>query len=161
MSTTGQSHESILADNVASGRSALAGWPLVTAIAAFVSYAALIIVMVLSRNSEEVAWSRLVYIFASIQALAFAAAGALWGTTVNQARAEKAESAAEQNSRDASNGRALAAAITADTLVETPVDQDRNVRGNVPRFEDSQSVASRHAAIAARLFPAQATLKVE
>lgn len=137
------------------GGSSLRGWSLFSALIAVAVYAAMVAVLVLSASSEEVVWSRLVYVFASIQALAFAAAGALWGTTVSQARIERAERSADENARDANNGRALASAILAEPDAVSEADSDRSYRGRLPNGTFDQT-AVRHALLASRLFPSQA-----
>ena len=66
----------------------------------------------------EIAWSRLLVVLGSVEAVAFAAAGALFGTTVQRqrvndqrARADAAESRADASETTAVNGQKLAAAV--------------------------------------------------
>jgi hypothetical protein len=68
-----------------------------------------------ARSSSELQWTRIAWVFGSVEAVAFAAAGALFGTAVQRDRAEQAETraqtaeqAAGQNLQDATKGRALA-----------------------------------------------------
>lgn len=131
----------------------LRGWPLFSALFAVVIYAGMIIVLVATSSGSDVVWTRLVYVFASIQAFAFAAAGALWGTSISQARAERAEKLADSKSEDASKGRALAAAILADSAASSDEDPDRNTRGRPAAVEVESRMAARHAAIALQMFP--------
>lgn len=79
-------------------------------------------------GTSETEWTRLAWIFGSIQAVAFAGAGALFGTSVQRERtasaenrAEKAETKStqaqaesEQNRLDAAKGRILATALVVD-----------------------------------------------
>jgi hypothetical protein len=46
-------------------------------------------------EAEEGAWLRVLYLFSGVEAIAFAAAGFLFGREVNRARAEQAESRAD------------------------------------------------------------------
>jgi hypothetical protein len=101
-------------------------------------------------QSNEVRWTRLSWIFASVEAIAFGAAGALFGSTIQRQRAENAESAASENASAAANGRALAITLKAD---------DPEVAGGT--FEalgadvspQAVAVAKRHAELAKQLFP--------
>jgi len=68
----------------------------------------------ISSNSSDTQWTRLAYVFGSVEAIAFAAAGALFGVTVQRDRVEKAEQKADKNAQDAANGKALAAINLAD-----------------------------------------------
>ncbi len=100
----------------------------------------------------ETEWARLAWVFGSLQAVAFTAAGAIFGTRVQRDRVQAAEARADANSKDAENGRAFAAAILADepisqrdaAVVESYGPDDR--RG-------AENVATRHASLARRLFP--------
>lgn len=70
----------------------------------------------------EVQWGRNAYLYAGVEALAYAAAGFLFGREVNRQRAEKAEENASRSQREANsahrvaaqsvaNGRALAESV--------------------------------------------------
>jgi hypothetical protein len=72
----------------------------------------------------EVQWGRNAYLYAGVEALAYAAAGFLFGREVNRQRAEKAEENASRSQREANsanrvaaqsvaNGRALAESVRA------------------------------------------------
>ena len=81
-------------------------WALVAAALALGIWAVLaIVMMVASFSTTEIEWSRLIWVFSSIEAVAFAAAGVLFGTTVNRQRAEQADARAGANERDATAGR--------------------------------------------------------
>jgi hypothetical protein len=47
-------------------------------------------------KEEEIHWARLTFLFNSLEAVVFAAAGALFGTQVQRARVEKAENTAKK-----------------------------------------------------------------
>lgn len=98
--------------------------------AAFVLLAAWLILhgwLAFHTDAGDVEWMRLVSLVGSIEAVVFAAAGALFGTTVQRQRVEdareRAEEAEEQerkavttataNTQLAANGRALASAVKA------------------------------------------------
>jgi hypothetical protein len=77
--------------------------------------------MVAHATDADPQWSHLVYLYGSVEALVFAAVGAMFGTTVQRARVEKAEedtSAAESDLRaatlDAQWGRGMFAAFIAE-----------------------------------------------
>jgi hypothetical protein len=102
-------------------RKALSGVPLYVAAFAVVVWLGFSVFLMARSDSADVEWTRLAWVFGSIQAVAFAAAGALFGTAVQRERAVDAESrateaakVADENRTAASHGRALAAAIQAD-----------------------------------------------
>lgn len=78
-------------------------------------------------NASEVEWARLFSLIGSIESIVFAAAGALFGTTIQRQRVEEAHrradraeereqeltSKSETNAQLAANGRALASAVKA------------------------------------------------
>lgn len=66
-------------------------------------FVALIVVMVLSRNSPEGAWKNLVYVFGSVEALLFTAVGWVFGREVHRAQAEAAEANAKDAKQQAQN----------------------------------------------------------
>jgi hypothetical protein len=73
-------------------------------------YVVLFVVMVGKVNTGDgLAWTRLIYLFGSAEALAFAAVGWLFGSEVHRARAESAEKRADQESAAASEEREKAA----------------------------------------------------
>jgi hypothetical protein len=127
----------------------------VGAILVLVAFAALVFFLIGQVEEDEVAWTRLAFIFTSVEAIAFGAAGALFGSSIQRERAEKAEQAAKENAQDAANGRALAEAIKA----EAPVDAGGGGAAGLeslgagPQRDAAASVAARHAELAKRLFP--------
>ena len=80
------------------------------------------------RCAQEIVWSRLIFVLASIEAVAFGAAGAIFGTQIQrqrvaeareradkaEQRAHKAEEEAASNKENAVKGETLALAIKAD-----------------------------------------------
>lgn len=99
----------------------LAGVAMWAAVAALVVWLGFSIVLLFQADTQEVTWSRVAWVYGSVQAIAFAAAGALFGTavsrdSVNKAdeRADAAEADAEANRDDATKGKVLAAAIQAE-----------------------------------------------
>lgn len=138
------------------GRSVpLRGVALTAAVIALVLWAAFTAFMIARTNTDsELQWTRLAYLFASVEAIAFAAAGAMWGTTINRERAEQAEKRAAVNERDASNGRALAASQIAEAgeLVDLSSDSALQRMGAGPDRAAAE-VRQRHAQQARMLFP--------
>ena len=74
--------------------------------------------LVLDADAADEVWGRRVALLGSLEAVAFAAAGALFGTTVQKQRvadarqnADKAEERAKENAAAAADGKALAAAV--------------------------------------------------
>src|SRR4051812_14701834 len=134
-------------------RSGISGLPLYVAIAAIVLWAVFVVVMFLLSDSGETRWTRAVYIFGSVEAIAFAAAGALFGVTVQRERVERAEHRADTNEKDAASGRALAAVNLADG--GQIVDNDGTSRWEAFGSGDAPDadVRRRHADAARRLFP--------
>jgi hypothetical protein len=121
-------------------------------IAAFVALGALaaftIYMVVQADTGSEVTWSRLAWLFSSVEAIAFAAAGALFGARVHRERAEKAEAEARQSAGDAARGKALAAALKADDAAGGEAPATRGLGD-----DENASVRSRHATLARELFP--------
>lgn len=140
--------------------SVLTGIPLAMAVFAVLIWIAFVVVMLLSAGSTDVVWTRMTFVFSSVEAIAFAAAGALFGVTVQRERVKSAEERAETNAKDAANGRALAAITIADAA-----DPGEQLRGSGYQEESfgssapsSDNVRRRHAEAASRLFPEFSTL---
>lgn len=90
------------------------------AVVIILAFIALIVLMIRRIEVSDQEWTRLVYLFGSVEAIVFAAAGALFGTQVQRAqtqeaqdRARHAEQRAERHGEDAVSGRALAKAVKA------------------------------------------------
>jgi hypothetical protein len=124
----------------------------VVAVLVLLAFAAFVLFLIGQVEEDEVAWTRLAWVFASVEAIAFGAAGALFGSSIQRERAEKAEESARENAQGAANGRALAEAIKADAV--SP--QEGRPGGFQPSGagdDAAQNVAVRHAELARRLFP--------
>jgi hypothetical protein len=125
--SAGQGGEKPSAPAAGLGRAAM-----ITAIALIVVYIVMLFILMSMRNDKD--WDRLVYLLSGFEALVFAGAGALFGTTIqranvtaarNDAADAKKEAAdakqtaqsqsdrAQQAEKDAAAGRFLAAAVTA------------------------------------------------
>ena len=146
------------------GKTRLTGVALIAALIVLAVWLALLMWLMLRTDASEVVWARLFAVLGSLEAVAFAAAGALFGTTIQRQRvrdaqqqAEKAEERAtksEENSAEnaqmAANGRALA------TAVKTRM-QARSSDSGVERLSVGERAASAAdddlAALANRLFP--------
>jgi hypothetical protein len=112
--------DSANAGDGAKARTPLAGAALAVAVAVVGVWLGFLILLLIEVNATEVTWSRLLVVLGSVEAVAFAAAGALFGTTVQRqrvedqrARADAAESRADADKTAAINGRTLAAAVKA------------------------------------------------
>jgi hypothetical protein len=98
------------------------------AIGLLVVFIVAMVTLFLLRSDEH--WDRLVYLFGGLEAIVFASAGALFGTTVQRGAVAAAEAATKQataaasqavaeaksSAVDAANGQALAAAVKAVTV---------------------------------------------
>jgi hypothetical protein len=129
----------------------LSGAALVAAFAVLVAFAAFVVFLIRETDAGDVRWTRLAWLFTSVEAIAFGAAGALFGSSIQRARAEKAEQAAQENAGDAAKGRALAETLKADAP---------NLQGRGPlealgadQGREATAIAHRHAELARRLFP--------
>lgn len=95
------------------GRSSLGGAALAVAVAVIVVWLAFLVWLVVEVKSTEVTWSRLLVVLGSVEAVAFAAAGALFGTTVQRQRVQDEKERADAAETAALNGHKLAAAVKA------------------------------------------------
>ncbi|MGH3868918.1 MAG: hypothetical protein ACRDQ4_22920 [Pseudonocardiaceae bacterium] len=108
-------------ENAGSGAksgTSLAGTALAVAVTVIAVWLGVLIWALIEVNASEVTWARLLVVLGSVEAVAFAAAGALFGTTVQRqrvedqrVRADVAESRADANQTAAINGHKLAAAV--------------------------------------------------
>jgi flagellar biosynthesis/type III secretory pathway M-ring protein FliF/YscJ len=80
----------------------------IVAIVLVVLWVALGVMLFLSVGADETTWARYVWLFSSVEAVAFAAVGALLGTTVQKQRVQDAQNRADDATKDANNGRLLA-----------------------------------------------------
>ena len=101
-------------------------------------------------NKDVDVWTHETWIFGSIQGIAFAAAGALFGTAVQQDRVQKAETRADAAQNDAANGRALAKLLQSDAA---PLNVVRGQALAAPSdLTNTDDVRQRYAALARSLF---------
>ena len=84
------------------------------AVAILAVYLLGLLIMFLTRSANEITWARLVYLFGGLEAIAFAAAGYLFGREVNRARAENAEARADEAQADSVEAKQDAAKANAD-----------------------------------------------
>ena len=96
----------------------------VVAAVSVVFFGAISVYLIRHVSDPDPQWSRLVYIYAGLEALVFAAAGALFGSRVQRSnalaaekRAASAEAAASAAAKDATDKRAIAAAVRAERAV--------------------------------------------
>lgn len=129
-------------------KSGISGIPMIVAIVAIGIWAVFLVVMLTATDTGEVRWARMTFVFASVEAIAFAAAGAIFGVTVQRERVKSAEAKAEMNTRDAANGRALA--MVAISEAEAAAGQDAYSFGSEQATPDARL---RQADLARRLFP--------
>lgn len=133
--------------------SSLSGTALVVAVTVIAVWLGLLVWLAFDTDASEVTWSRLLVVLGSVEAVAFAAVGALFGATVQrqrvadlQARADAAESRAEANQTAAINGERLAAAVR---VTHTP-----GTDGGAERLSaDARLGADPVLELANRLFP--------
>lgn len=140
-----------------SGQNKLSGLALYVAAGALVLWLVFTVYLLFQVNSDELAWTRIAWVFASVEAIAFAAAGALFGTAVQRQNVEKAEDradaaegVAESNRDDATKGRVLAASLQADAMGSAPPGGMRGM--SVETDSGVSDVVERHAAMSRSLF---------
>jgi hypothetical protein len=134
-------------------RTAPSALTLAVACAVLVAFGIFVGVLVFELDAEETRWARLAWIFASVEAIAFGAAGALFGSSIQRERAERAEGEAADNRQAASNGRALAELVKADAPEDGPAAEGRLESLGPGDRRAAGDVAKRHADVARRLFP--------
>ncbi|KUL29440.1 hypothetical protein [Actinoplanes awajinensis] len=117
------------------------------AIVVLLSFGSFVAFMVIHRDASEVSWTRMAWLFSSVEAIAFGAAGAIFGSSIQRQRAETAEQQARTSADEAARGRALAETLKADDPATAPSDGLESLGAEEDR------TASRHAAIARKLFP--------
>ena len=106
--------------------------------------------------ADATQWSRLVGLLSSLEAVTFGAAGALFGTQIQRqrvteavGRAEKAEKESAENKDAAIKGKALAAAVKAETII--PGASRGHERMSVETAKPDAMTAAQH--LAMNLFP--------
>lgn len=161
-STSDQASISNSKSATTSGSTKLTGVALWTAIAAVAVWIGFSIFLITRAGTNETEWARIAWVFGSIQAIAFAAAGALFGTSVQQQNVNNAQQAAasakkdaDQQRQDAIKGRALATAIQAEAGVP-PNDgagaPQRMAISGATGAESPDQVRQRHAQLSRAMF---------
>ena len=124
-----------------------------------------LIVMALLRSDRE--WDRLIYLFGGLEAVVFAAAGALFGTSVqrgnladarndaSQARqeADTARTQAQRNVAGAEKGKVLAEACRAAAQATQAPSERQGARDEMDQFEATSPDLRTLVTLADRLFP--------
>jgi type VI protein secretion system component VasK len=142
----------------------LSGVALVVAVGVLLAWVAMLWWLVIHTDAVEVQWARLLTVLSSLQAVAFAAAGALFGTTIQQQRvrdaherahtsekqAEDARAQAAENAEAAANGKALAEAVKLSGRGRPIAEAVERVSGKAAEGEVRIEDLS---ALAAKLFP--------
>lgn len=105
----------------------------------------------IADDAEKTTWQRLSPIFTSLSTIAAGAAGAAFGNQVQKKRADRAERRADQKTRDAERGRALAASLKADARPAGGGGGPLERLG--PGGGGGDDAVARHAALADELFP--------
>jgi hypothetical protein len=134
-------------------------WTAIVAVAAWIGFS---VYLVTRAGASDTEWARIAWVFGSIQAIAAAAAGALFGTAVQQQNVSNAQQQAATAKQDAdqqrdaaTNGRALAAAMQAESPAPAPGagDGPRAMGpGGAPGAESADALAQRHAQLSRALF---------
>ncbi len=86
---------------------------IVAGIVVLALFSVLVTYMILQTDTEDERWTRLVFLFGAVEAIVFAAAGAIFGTQVQRARVENAEKRADEHADAAASGKALAKSVKA------------------------------------------------
>jgi uncharacterized membrane protein YsdA (DUF1294 family) len=134
----------------------LSGASLIAAAIVLTGFGIFVVFLLGKSGADEVKWARLAWVFSSVEAVAFGAAGALFGSTIQRSRAEKAEEQARQSSHEAANGRALAAVLKSEEVTgpgEGLGDDVESFGIGTDPVSGGAQIARRHAAIARELFP--------
>jgi len=134
-------------------KTALSGAALVAAFVALVAFGVFVWFLITQTDADETRWTRLAWVFASVEAIAFGAAGALFGSSIQRQQTVRAEERAEENAEGAVNGRALAASLIADQPGTPAGDSQLETLGPGQARDGAAVVATRHAALAKKLFP--------
>jgi hypothetical protein len=140
----------------------LSGAALWAAVGAVVVWVAFSVVMLFFVSRNEAEWTRVAWVFGSIQSVAFAAVGALFGTAVQQQnvstaqqQAATAKQDADQQRDAATKGRALAAVMQAEgaaTPDSTPSGMKTMGPGAAAAVETADVLRQRHAQVSRSLF---------
>jgi hypothetical protein len=131
-------------------------WVAIFAIAVWIGFS---IFLITRAGANETEWTRIAWVFGSIQAIAFAAAGALFGTAVQQQNvnnaqleATSAKKDADQQREAATNGRALAAVMQAEAATEPAGGASGIQRASAASTGSADELRQRHAQLSRSLF---------
>jgi hypothetical protein len=134
-------------------------WVAVFALAVWVAFS---IVLLFNVGKTEMEWTRIAWVFGSIQSVAFAATGALFGTAVQQQNVSSAKQEATTARKDADQqretaikGRALAAVVQAEGAAPSAGETggyERMGPGRTGVTESAEAVRQRHAQLSQSLF---------
>jgi hypothetical protein len=131
----------------------ISAWALAIGIIVLLAWGAFIWYMIdRAGTQDETLWARLGWLFGSVEAVAFAAAGAIFGSSVQRQRAEAAEKRSDDNAQDAANGRALATKIIHDAP-DTSTGRVRVEAFGPDQQRAASAIAEEYAALARALFP--------
>jgi hypothetical protein len=140
----------------------MSGPALWVAIFALVVWVAFSIVLLFNIGKTETEWTRIAWVFGSIQSVAFAAAGALFGTAVQQQNVSSAQQEAttakkdaDQQRETAAKGRALAAVVQAEGTTPSvggKTGLEAMGPGRAGTTESAEAVRERHAQLSRSLF---------
>jgi hypothetical protein len=129
----------------------------IVAVSAIIGFAAFVIHMLGNTTVEEKVWTRKAYLLHGVEAIAFAAAGFLFGKEVHRQRAEKAEEAAKGAMRQAADaeGRGKKLALTVKAAAERQQPDDFMYSASKPetKGEFSKRALNDLAHMASELFP--------
>lgn len=102
------------------GTTARDAWALIIALVAIASLGVGLVVLARYLAVDPLQWARLQYLFGAVEALAFAAAGWLWGKEVHRQQAVSAERRADEASENekAATQRAAAADVRNKVIAE-------------------------------------------
>lgn len=145
-----------------SGPPKLSGAALWTAVFAVAVWIGFSIFLIARAGTNETEWARIAWVFGSIQAVAFTAVGALFGTAVQQQnvsnaqqQAASAKKDADQQREAATKGRALATAMQAEVAAQPANDEESPPRIGAPSAaaaESADQLRQRHAQLSRALF---------
>ena len=140
----------------------LTGAALWVAIFALLAWIGFSIFLIAKAGTNETEWTRIAWVFGSIQAIAFAAAGALFGTAVQQQnvsnaqqQATSAKKDADQQREAATKGNALAATLQAQAVALPTGGADGLQRagvGGAARSESADELRQSYAQLSRALF---------
>lgn len=162
-SATGQPDAESATNTTSGGGSSaspkLTGAALWTAIFAVTVWVGFSIFLIARAGTNETEWTRIAWVFGSIQAIAFAAAGALFGTAVQQQnvntaqqQAESAKKDADQQSEAAIKGRVLAITMQAEAAAQPINEAEFPQHPGAAEVEAADQLRQRHAQISRALF---------